>query len=258
MTTLSTQRFACGAIAAAVLAVAPGCKTTGPLQQSQQQQGQPQQTAAAPVQLTAAEQQMRADEKRFNNTVIGGVLTGAAVGAGVGFLAGVLSGGNSKEIRNTTVAGAVAGGVIGGIDGYVTAKKEQAGRNEIRTLQAATQDVKTDNQKLQAFLDSSSTVLAEGKARLSALKGDVAAKKLTAQQADEARKREEANIAAMNTTLAQAKKTRDQYAQAAAQFNGPAQNKRDLDAEIARMNQQVGQLEGNISEYNKALAVSRA
>jgi len=181
---------------------------------------QTQNGAPAPAQLTPAEQQMRKDQDRFHNTVIGGV--------------------------------------VGGIDGYVTAKKEQNGRNEIRTLQAAADDVRKDNQKLQAFLDSSGNVLAEGKQRLAALQGDVAAKRISADQANQARQREEQNIASMNNTLAQAKKTRDQYTQAAAQFSGPAANKRDLDAEITRMNKQVAQLEGNIVEYNKALAVSKA
>ena len=256
MRSLSPQRFVCSTIAAAVLLAAGGCQTTGPVQPSSGT-GSPT-GAAQPVALTPAEQQMRQDSERFDKTVIGGVLTGAAIGAGIGALAALLSGGNSKNVRNAAIGGAVIGGVAGGVDGYVTAKKEQSGRNEIRTLQAAAADVRQDNQKLQAFLDSSSTVLAEGKQRLAALQGDVAAKRLSAQQAEEARTREEQNIASMNATLAQAKKTRDQYTQAAAQLSNSPQNRRDMDAEIARMNQQVNQLEGNITEYNRALAVSRA
>ncbi len=254
--TLAPQRFVCSAVAAAVLLVMSGCKTPGPLQSGQSTTPA---TAAAPaVPLSAAEQQMRQDSDRFNKTVIGGVLTGAAVGAGVGVLAALLTGGNKKEIRNSAVAGAVVGGVAGGIDGYVTAKKEQSGRNEIRALQAAAADVRQDNQKLQAFLDSSGVVLSEGRQRLAALNGDLAAKRISAEQAQAARKREEQNIASMSTTLAQAKQTRDQYTQASAKFSGTPQDKRDLDGEIARMNRQVAQLEGNISEYNKALAVSGA
>ncbi|MBX3604743.1 MAG: hypothetical protein KF788_05715 [Piscinibacter sp.] len=255
MTSLLPQRLVCSAVAAAVLVTLSACQTTGPLQQTSSSTS----TNAAPApQLTPAEQQMRADSDRFNETVIGGILTGAAAGALTGALAAWLTGGNKKEVRNTAIAGAVVGGTIGGIDGYVTAKKEQAGRNEIRTLQAAAADVRQDNQKLQAYLDSSGTVLNEGKARLASLRSDVAARRLSAEQAEAARKREEQNIASMNATLAQAKKTRDQYTQASAQFGGSIQNRRDLDAEIARMNKQVAQLEGNIAEYNRALAVSRA
>jgi hypothetical protein len=235
MTSLFPQRFVCSAVAAAVLMSVSACQTPGPLQQGSS-------TGAPATQLSPAEQQMRADSDRFNSTVIGGVLTGAAAGALAGGLAALLTGGNSKEVRNTALAGAVVGGTIGGIDGYVTAKKEQAGRGQIRELQAAAADVRQDNQKLQAYLDSSGSVLNEGKSRL----------------AEAARKREEQNIASMNTTLAQAKKTRDQYTQASAKMTGSIQDRRDIDAEIARMNKQVAQLESNITEYNKALAVSRA
>lgn len=255
MTTLLPQRLTCSAVAAAVLISLSACQTTGPTQT-----GSTQGTGSAnpAVALTPAEQQMRADSDRFNKTVIGGVLTGAAAGALAGGLAALLTGGNSKEVRNTALAGAVVGGTIGGIDGYVTAKKEQAGRNEIRALQAAAADVRQDNTRLQAYLDSSGAVLNEGKARLASLSSDLKARRLTTEQAEAARQREEQNIQSMTNTLAQAKKTRDQYTQASTKFQGSIQDRRDLDAEIARMNKQVAQLESNIAEYNKALAVSRA
>lgn len=256
MMTLPTQRLICSAVASALLVTLSACQTPGPVQNTSSTQGTG--SAAPASQLTPAEQQMRADSDRFNNTVIGGVLTGAAAGALTGALAALLTGGNKKEVRNTAVAGAVVGGTIGGIDGYVTAKKEQAGRNQIRELQAAAADVRQDNQKLQAYLDSSGSVLNEGKSRLAALSNDVRARRLSTEQAEAARQREEQNIASMNNTLAQAKKTRDQYSQASAKMTGSIQDRRDVDAEIARMNKQVAQLEANIAEYNRALAVSRA
>lgn len=255
MTSLFPQRFVCSAVGAAVLFSLSACQTPGPLRTSASTQG----TGGAPAaQLSPAEQQMRADSDRFNSTVIGGILTGAAAGAVTGALAAWLTGGNKKEVRNTAIAGAVVGGTIGGIDGYVAAKKEQAGRGQIRELQAAAADVRQDNQKLQAYLDSSGSVLNEGKSRLAALRSDVAAKRVSTKQAEAARKREEQNIASMNATLAQAKKTRDQYTQASAKMTGSIQDRRDIDVEIASMNKQVAQLESNITEYNKALAVSRA
>lgn len=253
MTSHPMQRLICSAVAAAVLVSMSACQTPGPMQSSSTQG-----TGAPAPQLTPAEQQMRADSDRFNNTVIGGVLTGALAGAAAGALAAALTGGNSKQVRNTAIAGAVVGGTIGGIDGYVTAKKEQAGRNEIRALQAAAADVRQDNQKLQAYLDSSGAVLNEGRARLAALGNDLRAKRISTEQAEAARQREVQNIQSMGNTLSQAKKTRDQYTEASAKFTGTVQERRDLDAEIARMNKQVAQLEQNIAEYNRALAVSRA
>lgn len=212
----------------------------------------------AAVQLTPAELQMRADEERFQKTVIGGVIQGAMIGAAIGAVAALIGGGGGKDVARSAGIGAVVGGAAGGIDGYVTAKREQAGKNELRAVQEAAKDVRADNAKLQAFLDSSDVVLKEGKTRLAALKGDLDAKRITVAEADAARKREEQNIASMKTTLAQAKKTKDDYAKAAAQFKGTPQEKSNLDAEINRMNQQVAKLESNIADYNRAVGVSRA
>lgn len=255
MRTHLRERFVCGLATTALAVSMTGCKT---LELSQDDQSSRTGVAAPPpVQRTAAELQMDKDKDRFNRTMIGGILTGAAVGAGLGVVTALVTG-NRNEAVKYGVIGGVAGGTAGGIDGYLTAKKDQAGRNEARTLQAAAADVRTDNERLQAYLDSSGTVLAEGKERLAALNSDVAAKRLTAQQADQARKREEQNIASMNATLVQAKKTREQYQQASAKLTGPAQNKRELDTEIAQMGVRVVKLEKNIEEYNKALQVSKA
>lgn len=250
---LHRARGAIHPLVAAALAVCVALTTTG-CETLPQLGG----SSAPAVALTPAEQQMRQDQQRFNSTVIGGVLTGAAVGAVGGALIGILSGDNKKEIGKKAVGGAVIGGVAGGIDGYVTAKREASGNNEIRALQAAAADVRKDNQNLQAYLSSSGTVLKEGQTRLAKLRNDVAAKRVSAEQAQQARQREEQNIASMNATLAGAKKTRGQYQEASAKFSGAPAAKRDLDAEITRMNAQVAQLENNVAEYNRALSVSRA
>jgi uncharacterized protein YcfJ len=215
-------------------------------------------TQQASAQLTPAEKQMRKDEERFNKTVIGGVVTGAVVGGvGAGVFAKIL-GGDSKDVKKAVAGGVVAGAAIGGIDGYNKAKREQSANNELRAVQAAAADVRADNTRLQALIDSSSTVLAEGKTRLETLRREVAAKRVSADQASQARKREEANIESMQKALAKAKETREQYAQSATKFSGTPADKRDLDAEISRMGQQVAALEKNISDYNQALIVSRA
>jgi hypothetical protein len=247
-----SQRVVAAALAASIgLLPLAGCETPGG-------PGMPGGSASSQSeQLTPAEQQLRQDQKRFNSTVIAGVMTGAVAGAATGALAAWLTGHNSKEVRNTAIAGAVVGGTVVGIDAYVTAKKEQAGRTQLRATQAAVADVQQDNGRLRAYLETSSRVLAEGKGRLAALRSDVAAKKLSAEQARQARVREERNIASMNETLAQAKKTRDQYAEASTKLSGTAQDKRDIDNEIRRMNTQISQLEGNVAEYNRALQVSR-
>ena len=118
--------------------------------------------------------------------------------------------------------------------------------------------MRQDNEKLKSFISNSDRVLAEARGRLAALNKDLAQRKLTAAQAEEARQREERNIASMTKTLDSAKQSRSNYLTAAKQMGGDAQSKRDLDAEIRQLNTQIAQLERNVSEYNKALAVSRA
>lgn len=245
-----------GKLVASVVAIAlllGGCKTM-----DTQPSGSGGGTQQAGTQLTPAEQQLRKDESQFNKTVIGGVATGALIG-GVGAAAVVaILGGDKKDVAKGAVAGAAVGGAIGGIDGYNKAKREQAANNELRAVEAAAADVRADNARLQALIDSSSTVLAEGKERLQKLRTDLAAKKLSTDQAVAARKREEANIESMKRSLAKAKETKEQYAQSAAGFKGTPADKRDLTAEIERMDKQVAALEKNIAEYNQALIVSRA
>lgn len=248
-------RSVCSAVALALAISTTGCATTGLTLPGS---GGSTQSGVTVVPLTAAEQQLREDGDRVNKTVIGGVIMGAAIGAGVGLLAAVLVGGNSKDRRNAAIAGAAAGAALGGIDGYVTAKKAQAGRNEVRALQAMAGDVGKDNDNLQAYIATSDTVLEEATARMSALEADIASNKASTQQVTQQHQREQKNIALMSKALDQAKKTREQYAEAAAKAGGSPDARRDLEAQIERMTQQVARLEQNIANYNKILVVSKA
>lgn len=207
--------------------------------------------------VSPAEQAMMEDEKRFNDTVISAVLTGAVVGGlGAGLVAAA-SGEKSRNVRNATLGGAAVGATVLGIDGYVTAKKEQASRGRIRAVQAAANDVREDNQRLQRYIESSNRVLAEGQSRLASLRRDIASRKISAEEARQAQQREERNIASMNQTLTEARKTRDQYIDAASKLPDSRENKRNLDAEIIQMNTQIKTLEGNVAAYAQALQVSR-
>jgi uncharacterized protein YcfJ len=248
------QRLIYSVVAVVFLATSSGCQTARPPASGEGEA--PLSTAKAPpVQATVSEEKMRQDQKLYE-TVLGGVATGALVGATIGVIIEALSGG--KNLGGAAVKGAVAGGILGGVDGYVTRTQQRAKEEKISELQAATKEVQKDNEALQAFLDSSNVVLGEGKVRLSSLRADLAAKRVSAEQAEQARRREEQNIDSMKATLDKAKTARDGYAKAAPKFNGTPQQKRDLDAELTRMNNQVAQLEKNIAEYNEALAVSKA
>lgn len=229
-----------------------------PAAQQPQARPQPQPQAQSSGALSPAETQMREDQDRFNKTVFGGAVTGAVIGAGAGLVYSVITGQDSKARNKTVLATAAAGAVAGGLDGYVTAKKEQAGRQQVRELQAATADVRQDNEHLQAFIESTNSVLAEGRARLATLRSDVAARRISVKDAEQTRQHEQQNIDEMRATLDTAKKSREQYQQAASRLQGTPQERRDLDAEIKKMDREVAKLEGNIAEYSRALQVSRA
>jgi hypothetical protein len=244
-----------GVVLAVSMALA-GCETMGELQNPFTDLMSFQSTSSLPV--SPAEQQLLDDEKRFNNTVMSAVLTGAVAGGLSGAIIGASTGKSSKDVRDAAFVGMVVGGTAMGIDGYVTAKKEQASRERTRATEAAANDVREDNQRLQRYVESSSRVLEEGTSRLASLKRDIASKKITAEEERRAREREERNIASINKTLTEARKTRDQYMEASSKLPGTPRNKRSLDSEISQMNQQIKTLEGNVAAYNQALQVSRA
>ena len=105
-----------------------------PAAQQPQARPQPQPQAQSSGALSPAETQMREDQDRFNKTVFGGAVTGAVIGAGAGLVYSVITGQDSKARNKTVLATTAAGAVAGGLDGYVTAKKEQAGRQQVREL----------------------------------------------------------------------------------------------------------------------------
>lgn len=211
------------------------------------------------VVLTEAELKLREDKKRFDSTVIGGVMQGAMVGAVLGGVVALLAGGDSKDAAKGAAIGAVAGGALGGADGYRKAKLQQSKMDEVAAIQSAAADVRTDNAKLQSVLDSSTTVLNEAKQRLDSLSADVSAKRKSAAEAEAARKREEANLALMRDALKKAQKTRDDYAKASESFRAAQRaQSQELDAEIAKMSEKVAALERNVDDLGKALVASRA
>ena len=251
MNKIALKRRGAQAVVTAVLIGLAGCQSTGPHVPASPGGG-----SSAPA--TAAERQLQEDQDRVTSTTFAAVLTGAAAGAALCGLGALLTG-NKKNAGKAAAICGVGGAVLVGVDGYLTAKKEQAGRQNIRMTQAATADIQQDNKNLQSYLDSSNRVLAEGRARLATLKQDVAAKKMSAEDARRAREREERNIASMSTTLAEAKKTRQQYADASARIRQqPRENTASLDNEIRRMDDQIRNLEQNVSAYRQALEVSRA
>jgi hypothetical protein len=214
---------------------------------------------APPREPTPAEKQLRDDAEAYNKVVLGGALVGAAAGAAIGAVSCLFV--DSRDRSSCAVQRAVIGGAVGGIagavDGYYTAKKQQATQQKVREIDLVTRDVRADNARLQAFIRSSDTVLAESRTKLTQLNSDVAAKKVSIQQAKAERAQIEQNRDLMQNTLDNMKKSRDVYNQTSAKMPATAAGKRDLDAEMKRLNQEIAVLEKNVVAMNSALSVSR-
>ncbi len=205
-----------------------------------------------------AEAQMREDSIKFSATVIGGAAAGCAIGAVVSALGCKVSGSDSHKSRQCALAGCVVLGAAGAADGYYVAKKQQASRDKVRETNAIAADIRQDNQRIQAFLDSSSVVVAESRARLARIHADTASRKLTADQAAGERRKIEQNRDLMQNTLDEMKKSRDVYVGAAKQASSAQGSNRNLDSEIRQMNQKIAALERSVRIMNTALSVSRS
>ena len=230
--------------AAVVLALAAavplgGCKTM---------------TAEEEANLTPAEAQMRQEADSFNETVLGGAATGALIGGLLGALAGAASG-DKRRIGTYAAIGAAGGGILGGVDGYITAKAQEASNNRVRMTQSMTADVEKDNQRLSALVDNSRRVLAESQARIAEANGKLDAGMISLQQALAEKARVERNRDVLAEALDNLKQRRDNYQSAGAR-TGAATNTAYA-AQIGTLNAQIAQLEANIGEMNKVLAVSK-
>lgn len=210
------------------------------------------------IAFSPAEKAMHKDLDRANKTVLGGVLTGAAVGAVAGALFAKLAGGSGKDTRNAALAGAVAGGALGGVDGYRTAMLEKAGNNEVKALQDQAAVFETETARLRKVAASTERVIAEREVAIAAIKQDLEAQRITSQQAREALRSDEANLALMKKALQTQKKAYDDYVKVADSYQADDATKRDAEAKKVQYREQIASMEKTIANYSgMVLTVSR-
>ncbi len=203
---------------------------------------------------TDAEKQLAARSENFNNVMMGGILAEMLARSTVESIACQSRYSKNPKARNDCVAAALLRGTINGArKGYAAAVLDDAGQNRVRAAQKVTADMTRDNENLQAVIDSSDKVLAESNARLAQLKSDVQTRKVAASQAKQDAQREQANLDLLKASLEDAKKNRDTYQQAASQIKADPEQKRNLDAEIAKMNAKVKTLEANVKKLSDAM-----
>lgn len=223
-------------MAMAALSVLAGCVTTG-------------NTPNRP--LTVAEQKMRQEAEVYNSTLLEGALIGCALGALVGFTS------SNKDARTNAAVGCAAGGALGVGAGYYIAEKQKQYADTESQLEAMTLDVRNDNERLAAIVQSSREVIDADKRRIAQIDRDLASGKLTMAQARAEMQAVDANAAYLKNTLATLEQRRDTYVQAAAQTQGSTKARKAMDVEIGKLEKQIAGLESELNGLVARRTISR-
>ncbi len=202
--------------------------TTGP-------DGQPQQ------QLTPEEQRLRQQADTFNQTMV----EGAIVGCLGGMLLGALVAGKGNRAAGVAAGCAVGGGIGAGAGAYVADKQEQYANTEQR-YNAMIDDVHKDNERLAGLIQTARTTIAADKGRIEQIDADLAAKKITMDQAKTKMAHVDENTAYLQKTIASLKDRRDNYVAAAKQTPANSNQKAQMDKEINALQTQIAQLDDQL------------
>lgn len=217
-------------------------------------------TGAGDRPLTASEQRMREQAATYNQTIFEGALTGCAIGGLGGLLAGASKGKNKgRNILVDSAIGCAVGGVIGGGVGAYVADKQEKYASKEQQLDAMISDVRDENQRLSSLIASTQQVIADDKARMDQIDRNLAAGKLTMEQAKKQMASVDDNRAYLDNTIKELHKRKDTYAEAAKQTASGA-NKAKADAmnqEISTLEKQIAQLESERNSLVQRRTVSR-
>jgi uncharacterized protein YcfJ len=204
--------------------------------------------------LSPAEKKMHEQAATFNQTVAEGALVGCVAGTLLGILA------SSRNNRGQgAVVGCAAGAAVGGATGYAVASQQESYANEEERLNAKTEEVKADNQRLAGLIDSSRQVIASDKATIENLDKQIAAGKITSDKAKVELAKVDNNIKYLTQTVANLKKRQEEYQTArdqSAQGAGPKATAA-MDAEIGTLKTQIASLEKDLDGLMARRKISR-
>ncbi len=169
-----------------------------------------------------------------------------AVGAGVGVLA-CLASNSSNKAACAIAAGITACGVAMGANYYLDDRRSQyADTNE--RLQAMTQDIQQDTDRVVQRTQVAQRVIADDKALMAKIEQDRASKKLDVAKANKDLASIDNNIALLKKDLKNMQFKAEEYAKAAQKerADGAGEKVAVMDQEIARMNQKVALLQTEV------------
>lgn len=169
-----------------------------------------------------------------------------AVGAGVGVLACLASNSGNKAAC-AVAAGIASCGVAMGANYYLDNRRGQYA-NSTQRLQAMTQDVRQDTQRVVQRTEVAKRVINDDKLTLAQINRDIANKKLNHNQARNELASIDSNIAVLRKDLANMKNKAQEYSKVAQQErnDGAGNNVVAMEREIAQMNQKVAALQNEV------------
>lgn len=204
--------------------------------------------------LTPAELRMRQQTNDFNRTLAEGVAVGALTGAAAGAGIGALAGGNNRG--SAALIGAGIGALVGSLAGYAAgsyyAKKKGKYADQEQLLDSMIADVQADNQKTQALVQDARTVAAADNQKLDKIKRDVAAKRISQEQAQKELAAIDSNRQVLEQSIASLSKRRDEWRQTAQEARADANNPRlaQLDSEISKLDKQIALMQSELDAIN--------
>lgn len=204
--------------------------------------------------LTPEQRRLRAQDQEFNRTVGEGAVVGALGGA----LLGALVAGKRNRGAGALI-GAGAGALLGGATGYYVAKKKDQYVNENQRLDSMTADVRSDNARLEAYIANTRTVVAQNKAELARLRAAYNTNQATRTDLNRRVSTAEQDASHIRQTIGRLRERQSDYIQArnATRADNPGASTAAMDAEIARLNQQIAALEAQLNELNSAISITK-
>jgi chromosome segregation ATPase len=188
------------------------------------------------------------------DNVFGGAASGAIVGCLLGGVLGALLGGRASSAAIGCGAGAAGGAIVGGVDGYMNAKAAQNQSNRILMTRSVTADVRKENAKLETAVQTAQRVVDADQKKLDQIKADLAAKKITIENA-----RAQASVIRQNSDeiaqiLDAARKNRDNFVDARNKLQGG--DTAELDQQISELNGEIDQLQDQLASVNTSLSLT--
>lgn len=175
------------------------------------------------------------------------------VGGGGAFLLTTLIEG--KVNQNALIAAVATCGVAMGANYYMDVRRSQYANNEQR-LNAYIKDVQADNARIAGMITANNQIVAESKAAIDHVKAQLAAKQISEAEANRQLAKVDVDRRYLQNTLAKMKSKQQEYQKVVAAERQQGNNTAALDAEIARMQKQVDQLEYQLVQLNDYRTIS--